>query len=123
MTAWNINGMANPPLTLTRGQTYTFQVSATGHPFWIKTAQTLGNANAFAPGVFNNGIDSGTVTFAVPATAPNTLFYQCGVHTAMTGTITVVGIPAPAAGPYAAAVLALILGAAGFLAYRRRAAA
>ena len=33
-----INGSSNPTLTLVRGQTYTFNVNATGHPFWITTA-------------------------------------------------------------------------------------
>jgi len=34
-----INGVSNPTLELVRGQTYTFNVSASGHPFWIKTTQ------------------------------------------------------------------------------------
>jgi len=33
-----INGSSNPTLTLVRGETYTFNVNATGHPFWITTA-------------------------------------------------------------------------------------
>jgi len=33
-----INGASNPTLTLVRGETYTFNVNATGHPFWITTA-------------------------------------------------------------------------------------
>jgi hypothetical protein len=121
MTAWLINGTANPPLNLTRGRSYTFQVSATGHPFWIKTAQTLGSADAYNTGVTNNGIDSGTVTFTVTDSAPTTLFYQCGIHTPMTGSITIT--PAvPALGPFFVAVLALTLCGAGFMAYRRRVA-
>ena len=30
------------------------------------------------------------VTFAVPSNAPNTLFYDCAIHVAMTGTIHIV---------------------------------
>jgi hypothetical protein len=70
MTAWLINGQANPPLNLTRGKSYTFQVSATGHPFWIKTAQSLGSADAYNTGVTNNGPENGTVTFTVTDSAP-----------------------------------------------------
>jgi len=33
-----INGSSNPTLTLVRGETYTFNVNATGHPFWITKA-------------------------------------------------------------------------------------
>ena len=89
-SAYRINGNNNPELTLTRGQTYTFDISAPGHPFWIKTVASTGTANAFNTGVTNNGIDSGTLTFAVPVGAPNTLFYSCEFHAAMTGTIHVV---------------------------------
>jgi hypothetical protein len=121
MTAWTINGQANPPLNLTRGQSYSFQVTATGHPFWIKTAQTTGSADAFNTGVTNNGTENGTVTFTVTDSAPASLFYQCGIHPPMTGTITITP-SVPALGPFFIAVLALTLCGAGFLAYRRRVA-
>lgn len=81
---------ANPAITLTRGRTYTFTVNAPGHPFWIKTVQSIGNANAYDGGVTNNGDDIGTVTFTVPASAPNILYYNCGVHSAMTNAFTIV---------------------------------
>src|SRR5450432_4355998 len=89
-TAYTINAAANPTLTLNRGQTYTFDVNTPGHPFFIKTAQVTGSGSTFDAGVTNNGATAGTVTFAVPASAPATLFYQCGVHAAMTGTLTIV---------------------------------
>jgi len=40
-------------------------------------------------GVTDNGTEGGTLTFAVPAGAPDKLYYDCGVHNAMTGTITI----------------------------------
>lgn len=79
----------NPNLTLQRGRTYTFSLNVPGHPFLIKTTQTAGSANAYNDGVTNNGASTGTVTFVVPATAPNTLYYICEFHTSMVGTITV----------------------------------
>jgi len=79
----------NPDITLQRGMTYTFAISAAGHPFFIKTAQTTGSADAYSAGVTNNGIESGTITFVVPTDAPDTLFYICEIHGAMTGTITI----------------------------------
>ena len=84
-TSYMIDGSSNPTLNLTRGQTYVFQVNSPGHPFWIKSVQSTGTGNAFSNGVTNNGTDSGTVTFAVPMSAPATLFYNCQFHSPMTG--------------------------------------
>lgn len=53
--AYIIDGNSNPTLTLVRGNTYYFEVSAPGHPFWIKTTQTTGTSNAY-----NNGMAIGT---------------------------------------------------------------
>ena len=86
--AYIIDGLLNQALTLTRGQTYIFQVDAVGHPFWIKTAQVIGQADIYANGVMGNGVQSGNLTFAVPLDAPETLYYNCEYHTAMTGVIT-----------------------------------
>ncbi|HTA20158.1 MAG TPA: hypothetical protein VK989_12755, partial [Polyangia bacterium] len=88
-TAYVVNGTNNPTLNLVRGQTYTFDVNSPGHPFFIKTAQVTGSGSTFDTGVTNNGATAGTVTFAVPTSAPATLFYQCGVHAAMTGTLAI----------------------------------
>ena len=89
-TAFNIDGVGNPSLTLYRGFTYDFGVNAPGHPFWIKTAAGTGTGSAFATGVTNNGADSGTVVFTVPnEPALTTLYYNCQYHSAMTGTISI----------------------------------
>ena len=88
-SAYTIDGSSNPTLALLRGFTYTFTVNATGHPFWIKTSQTTGTGNAYSSGITNNGITSGVLTFSVPYNAPNTLYYICQYHSAMTGTITI----------------------------------
>jgi hypothetical protein len=85
-----INGSNDPTLTLVRGSTYTFNVNATGHPFWIKTAAVTGTGSAYSTGVTNNGTPSGTVTFVVPSDAPATLYYICQFHGSMVGTINVV---------------------------------
>jgi hypothetical protein len=90
MTAYLIDGMSNPSLTFCRGTTYTFAVNAPGHPFYIKTVQGTGTDNAYSSGVTGNGATSGDVVFAVPADAPATLFYDCSIHAAMTGTIHIV---------------------------------
>lgn len=93
-TAYVFNGSgtisdSNPTLYLTRGQTYDFDVDATGHPFYIKTVSGTGTGNAYSDGVTNNGTESGTVTFTVQMDAPDTLYYNCANHSAMAGTIYV----------------------------------
>ncbi|MEM8763816.1 MAG: hypothetical protein AAGD88_08385 [Bacteroidota bacterium] len=80
----------NPDLTLTRGETYEFNVDAPGHPFIIKSIQGTGTGNAFNNGVTDNGIADGTITFTVPNDAPDTLFYNCEFHGSMTGTLSIV---------------------------------
>ena len=86
----DLENAEDPDLTLTRGQTYTFTVDASGHPFFIKSVQGNTNANAYNSGVTNNGTEDGTVTFVVPMEAPDTLFYNCQFHSAMTGTLNIV---------------------------------
>lgn len=120
-----INGQSTPTLRLTRGVTYTFDVQATGHPFYIKTAQVTGAVSTFDTGVTNNGTDSGALTFQVPASAPPTLYYICGFHSFMTGTIQIVSptTPPPAVPsgrPRWEAVLVALCLAAGYAALRRR---
>jgi hypothetical protein len=84
-----IDGSSNPTLNLLRGFTYTFNINASGHPFYIKTAQTTGTGNQYTSGVTGNGTQSGTLTFAVPYNAPSTLYYICQYHSAMKGTISI----------------------------------
>ncbi len=123
---WMVGGQVNPTLTLTRGQTYTFNLTGTnGHTFFIKTtagAGVLGSTDAFSEGVTNNGLATGTLTFAVPADAPAQLVYQCGIHSVMTGSL-LIQTPTPTMGSYGVALLTLVLLGAGLIAYRRREAA
>jgi len=65
-----INGsQPNPTLTLVRGRTYTFAVNSSSvHPFEI-----------LSPGVVNNNISQGTITYTVPTVASN-YSYICSIH-------------------------------------------
>jgi len=87
--SYRLNGYANPTITVVRGQTYTFTLNVSGHPFWIKTTQTTGTGDAYNTGVTNNGDDVGIITWTVDVDAPATLYYNCQYHSAMRGTITV----------------------------------
>jgi hypothetical protein len=127
MSAYIVNGVNNPTLTLTRGQTYTFNVTASGHPFWITTARGAGDAegNAFTQGVTGNGNSPGIVMFTVPTSpaGPATLFYQCNFHDPMGGTLNIVPAAVvasvPAGGTVALVGLAFLLLAGRFLLVRR----
>jgi hypothetical protein len=89
MQLYVINGASNPTLTLCAGQTYSFVMNAPGHPLWIKTVRSTGTQYAWDAGVTNNGSDTKTITVAVPASAPNPLFYNCENHAGMQGTLVI----------------------------------
>ena len=88
-----INGETNPALYLIRGQKYNFSINATGQPFWIKTAPSIGSGDQYNTGVVNNGEDSGIVVFEVPLTAPDVLYYVSQFDAAMTNQLRVVNFP------------------------------
>ena len=88
-TAEGIQGN-DPTLTLVRGKTYEFDVTAGGHPFWIKTIQGSGSSNQYNEGITNNGVSNGKLTFTVSNDAPSTLYYNCQFHGSMTGVINIV---------------------------------
>ena len=91
----------NPSIgPLYRGSTYTFNINASGHPFYFTTDDgTNHGANAYVgeytSGVTGSRTDVGTVTFTVPANAPDTLFYQCGLHQSMQGQIEIRDLEVP----------------------------
>src|SRR5210317_432028 len=96
--AYTFSGSAsgdNPNIgPLYRGGTYTFNVSATGHPFYFTTDNGTNFASGTYFGEYTSGVtgsrtDNGTITFTVPNDAPSTLYYQCGNHSPMRGAITV----------------------------------
>ena len=86
----NLENAENADFTLQRGETYEFVVNAPGHPFLINAVQGTGTENTYDEGVTNNGATQGTITFTVPDTAPDTLFYNCEFHSAMTGVFTII---------------------------------
>lgn len=83
----------DPTLVVYRGSSYEFQVNASGHPFYIATSDTSyvsGQYNdEYLVGVTNSRQDVGTVNWLVPLTGPSTLYYYCGSHESMHGTIEV----------------------------------
>lgn len=77
-----------------RGGTYTFNVSTAGHPFYLTEDSGAGfvagqYVDEWTSGVTNSRATSGSVTFVVPQDAPDVLYYQCGNHASMRGTIRI----------------------------------
>ena len=76
--AYVINGnlTQNPTIELYKGQTYTFDVSATDMPFTIRTERSLDANTIYETGITNSNIEEGLLTFTVPLNAPTRLYYQ-----------------------------------------------
>jgi hypothetical protein len=123
VSAYDVAGFSgdNPTLTLVQGQTYNFQVNASGHPFFISTTAHSPSGPHFTTGVTNDGVQVGTLTFVVPASAPATLFYQCEIHSAMSGQLNIVAPPpVPATGVVAGFGLIVVVVFGGLVALRRK---
>jgi len=77
-----------------RGGTYTVNINATGHPFYFTTDNGANFSAGTYFGEYTSGVtgsrnETGSITFTVPAGAPDTLYYQCGNHSVMRGEISI----------------------------------
>ena len=89
-SSYVIDGSNNPTLNLLRGFTYTFNVNASGHPFWIQTISGQRSPiNVYSSGITNGGASVGTILFTVPYNAPSILYYVCQFHSSMAGIIRI----------------------------------
>ena len=105
-----IDGKQTPSLILVRGNTYNFRFSSpesstagysnANHPFYISTGTTWSSGTytgEYTGGItgsraYYGGTDS-ILKFKVPSTAPDTLYYNCGVHDKMGGKLVIVDNP------------------------------
>ena len=76
-----------PTLSIYTGDTLTFNVSVSGHPFWIKSQANVTGSQYALTGIFNNGAETGSIVWT-PDTS-GTFYYQCGYHSGMNGEIIV----------------------------------
>lgn len=80
-----VNGLVNGAITLTRGHSYLFDLTAFGdeHPFVINSNATNPWGTIYLPGSYGS-----VVGFTPTAAMPGTIFYHCEVHYGgMVGTI------------------------------------
>ena len=91
--SYNISqiGTGNPSLTCFRGTNYDFIVLTPSHPFTLRISS--GDTSSSVDGAYNNnvasGITSGRVMFTPNSATPNTIYYQCAIHSGMIGTISI----------------------------------
>ena len=78
----------DPILRVKEGDDLSFNVSASGHPFYLKTKEGTGTADQI-DGDGNNGAEEGTVIWSVPIGSAGTYYYQCSLHGDMVGQIIV----------------------------------
>jgi hypothetical protein len=89
--SWIVNGNQNPPISLNRGQTYSFDLTAvsSGHPFVINSNSSNAGGTLYA-----GPSSATTISFTPDFVMPATIYYHCQVHfTSMLGTITLVTPP------------------------------
>lgn len=89
----------NPTLRLAKGNTYYFDVRQviSAHPLALRTSSgstsaLTGTTNNDASAGIHQSTTAGTmITYTIPSDAPDTLVYQCVVHSGMVGTIQTTG--------------------------------
>lgn len=95
LSAYVFTGSAsgnNPSISVTQGATLTFNVNASGHPFFLKSSNSPGSSvDVLSLGVINNGTNLtgvGQVIWDTHSYLPGTYYYICSNHSNMVGTIT-----------------------------------
>ena len=85
-----VNG-SNVDIVISKGDVLTFELSAEGHPFWIKTKDGAGQDNAVSSGIsgVGQGAISGVLIWDTAQIDEGTYYYQCEYHAAMFGKIIV----------------------------------
>ena len=88
-----IDGILTKSLILKKGYTYYFDSTdstTNNHPLFIGTASSGGSYTyEYTSGVTNSRTTTATLIFVVPSDSPSKLYYNCGNHASMGGSITI----------------------------------
>jgi len=79
---------SQPTLSFNNGDKVRFSVSASSHPFYIKTSQSTGTGNQVS-GATGQGATMGDLDWTTATDGPGTYGYQCSIHFGMWNTITI----------------------------------
>ena len=82
----------DPTLYLKRGEVYQFVNTMGMHPFRIQSTVNGSTGTQYNDGITNNDVSNGTLTWIVPYSAPDYLYYQCTAHASMGGEIHILGV-------------------------------
>ena len=113
-----------PTVTLIRGFTYTISLNnLSGHPLRIQSASPISSSNLYSQGLSHSDgttgssaqdKTTGTWTWTIPQTAPNTLYYRCQYHSGMVGQFSIVDPNVGLAGDQGAQGAQGAIGAQGY---------
>ena len=88
-----IDGVLAKSLILKKGYTYYFDSTdstTNNHPLFIGTTSSGGSFSyEYTSGVTNSRTTNDTLTIVVPSDSPSTLYYNCGFHVSMGGSIAI----------------------------------
>ena len=88
-----IDGILTKSLILKKGYTYYFDSTdstTNNHPLFIGTTSSGGSyIYEYTSGVSNSRTTTATLIFVVPSDSPSILYYNCGNHASMGGSITI----------------------------------
>jgi hypothetical protein len=91
---YTVGGRQNPPLTVWRGTTFTFEVDTPSHPLHLQTrGGGYDPAAAYTDGVTGAGTARGIIRWIIPKDAPRELFYQSESDPAVWGRLIVADLP------------------------------
>ncbi len=83
------NNANDPTINADVGDILVFNVSASGHPFFVKTSATTGTGNQVTTGtITGQGTTNGTVTWDTSGVSSGTYYYICQFHGGMIGLIS-----------------------------------
>ena len=88
-----IDGIQTKSLILKKGYTYYFDSTdstTNNHPLFIGTTSSGGSYSyEYTSGVTNSRTTNDTLTIVVSSDSPSTLYYNCGNHVSMGGSIVI----------------------------------
>ena len=88
-----LDGVSAKSIKLKKSNTYYFDLSnssTNSHPFFISKSSNGGNYNdEYTSGITNSRETTGTLTFVIPSNLSSNLYYNCGAHSGMGGSITI----------------------------------
>ena len=88
-----LDGISTKSINLKKSNTYYFDLSHSStntHPFFISTSSSGGNYNdEYTSGISNSRETTGILTFVIPSNLSSNLYYNCGAHSGMGGSISI----------------------------------